>query len=93
MPKIVQDRVNLIAELPEKIRETADELALGLTCGEIAKKRSLATKTVDAQRHVALRRLGLRNVVDLARLAIAEGRVPMPTLPPGAVLPPADLTD
>lgn len=50
-------------------------IAIGLERREIALATGLAVSTIDAQRIYALRRLGLRNNVDLAKWAIMAGYV------------------
>jgi len=54
-------------------------LALGLSNREIAEALDISIKTVDTFRTQVMKRMGTRNNVELARLAIAEGFVEMPT--------------
>lgn len=55
--------------------EVARRLALGATSREVAVELGIAVKTVDTHRSHVLKRLGLRNNVDLARHALRCGYV------------------
>jgi len=69
--------VENIVQLTPAERRVATMLALGLNRHEIAAALHVATKTVDSHRRSVLRRLGLRNTVELARRALCEGVVPL----------------
>lgn len=66
-------RSRVVELLTAREREVALRLVEGQTCRAIAKELYLSIKTVDSHRYAALRKLGLRNVPDLTRLAVAEG--------------------
>ena len=57
--------------------EVAKLLALGLSCREIADRFGRDVKTIDTHRLFVLRKLGLANTAQLARVAIREGFVSM----------------
>lgn len=69
---------NPFQRLTRTVREVARLLAEGLTCRQVADARGVSVKTIDTQRAVALRRLGLTNNVELARLAIRWGEANNP---------------
>jgi DNA-binding NarL/FixJ family response regulator len=64
-------------------------IALGMTCKEIASLagRIKSPKTIEAQRHTAMRKLNLHNTAQITRWAIKQGLVP---LEDQSSLPPAD---
>lgn len=62
-------------ELTPREHEVAVALALGFKCREIADTLKLSTKTVDTHRMHLLKKLGLRNAVELARHALRVGWV------------------
>jgi len=66
------------AALTPRQLEVAARLAVGATNREIAAELGISVKTVDTFRLQILTRLGVRNNVELARLAIAEGFVSLP---------------
>lgn len=70
--------VRRIVDLTERQRDVALLLARGKFNAEIAKELSCSIKTVDTHRGSALARLGLRNNVELALLAIRQGLIPSP---------------
>jgi DNA-binding NarL/FixJ family response regulator len=53
------------------------KLAMGLSTSEIAQELGLSPKTADSHRANVLRKLGLRNNVEIARLAIRQGLSPL----------------
>lgn len=57
--------------------EVARRLALGAKNGEIAADLNISIKTVDTHRSHILAKLGCRNNVELARLAIRRGLSPL----------------
>lgn len=59
--------------LTEREREVALRLALGISNGEVAEELGISPKTVDTHRAHVLKKLELRNNVELARYAIREG--------------------
>lgn len=59
--------------LSRREREVAEQLVEGRTPRQVAEHLSLKVKTVDSHRYQLLQKLGLRNVADLTRLAVAEG--------------------
>lgn len=62
-------------ELSGREREVALKLALGAKNSEVAEELGISIKTVDTHRGHLLKKLGCRNNVDLARLAIRMGYV------------------
>lgn len=61
------------AKLTDRQFEVAVRLAAGWTNAEIASDLGIDTKTVDTHRAAALKRLHVRNNVELARYAIGCG--------------------
>lgn len=76
-PRIPQE-VGRIEQLSPRQREVAVLLAWGKTNREIADKIGASVKTVDSHRAAILRRLGLRNNVELCLLAIRQGEIDNP---------------
>lgn len=68
----------LFDKLTKRERQVAIALASGLSNSEIAEAANMALKTVSSHRGAALAKLGCRNNVELARLAIREGVVAAP---------------
>lgn len=64
--------------LSPREQEIARALALGSKNAEISKQLLISTKTVDTHRGHALKKLGCRNNVELARIAIKIGTVEHP---------------
>lgn len=60
-------------ELSNREFEVAQQLAIGKTNREIAEALGISIKTVDTHRGHLLKKLGCRNNVALARLAIRDG--------------------
>ena len=77
-------------DLTEREIEILRLIALGHTNAEIAQQLYLSVRTVETHRARAMKKLGLRNHVELARYAIERGIVPpnppAPT-PPGGAAP------
>lgn len=61
--------------LTARERQVAAALALGQTCKEIALQLDVSTKTVDTHRFNLIKKLAVRNNVELARKAIRDGFV------------------
>lgn len=61
--------------LSTRERDVAKLLALGYTNREIAEQFHISIKTVDSHRSNAVKKLGVRNNVELARLALRAGFV------------------
>jgi two-component system response regulator NreC len=59
--------------LTERERQVAVALAHGQTNREIAKQLQISIKTIDTHRGHALKKVGVRNNVELAHVAIAKG--------------------
>lgn len=59
------------AKLSPREEQVAELLALGHKCREIAEKLGVSTQTIDTHRAHILKKLGLRNVVELARRTMA----------------------
>lgn len=62
-------------ELSKRENEVALMLAVGKTCREIAEWLFVSVKTIDTHRGHIMKKLGTRNNVELARMALREGRV------------------
>lgn len=74
-----EDRKSRYATLTARELEVVTLIAAGLTSRDIAEKLEITTKTVDSHRTHAMKKLGLRNNVELAREAILVGLAPVPT--------------
>lgn len=61
--------------LTERERQVAIALSNGQTNREIAKQLEISIKTIDTHRGHVLKKLGVRNNVELAHAAIAKGWV------------------
>ena len=61
------------SQLTSREREVAQLLVEGYSPKRIARELFLSAKTVDSHRYQLLKRLGIRNVADLTRLAAIEG--------------------
>lgn len=61
--------------LSQRQKEVADLLALGFKNSEIADQLGISIKTIDTHRMMILKKLALRNNVDLARHALRQGWV------------------
>lgn len=66
-----------LAVLTRREQEVAQMLSEGLTTREIAEKLGVSVKTIDTHRYQVLRKLDLRGIADLTRLAIKEGFTPL----------------
>jgi DNA-binding NarL/FixJ family response regulator len=64
-----------LPELTQREREVATMLARGEPNREIATALGISIKTVDTHRAHVLKKLGLRNNVELARLVIRRGHM------------------
>lgn len=65
--------LSLLTVLTRRERSVSLRLVEGHTPREISEELGVSIKTVDAQRLTALKKLGIRNVADLTRLAVAQG--------------------
>ncbi len=65
----------VLSDLTKRELQVLTMLALGSKNSEIAEAYNVSIKTVDTHRGNILKKLGLRNNVDLARLAIRTGFV------------------
>lgn len=65
-------------QLTIREREVAEMIALGHKNDEIAAALGAKVKTIGSHRAAAMKKLGVRNNVELARIAIREGAVPVP---------------
>ena len=64
-----------IETLTPREREVAQLLAEGYTPPQIARQFHVSTKTVDTHRYQILKKLNLKNVAELTRLALQEGLI------------------
>lgn len=76
-----QERDAKLAELSSREREVLIEIAQGATSKEIAQRLGISVRTVESHREALTRKLGVRGVAALTRLAvdaglIAESRAP-----------------
>lgn len=71
-------RGELWKQLTLREREVCELIALGHRNADIATQCAISIKTIGSHRAAAMKKLGVRNNVELARLAIAEGAVPSP---------------
>lgn len=62
-----------LAVLTPREREVAQLLSEGYSTRHIAKRLFVSIKTVDTHRYQVLKKLGLRGIADLTRLALREG--------------------
>jgi DNA-binding CsgD family transcriptional regulator len=70
-------RAPLYERLSPREREVAKFLAIGRTCTEVAAQLGISVKTVDTHRGHIMKKLGVRNNVELARDAIRVGLTPL----------------
>lgn len=63
----------MFSVLTPREREVAQLLSEGLSTRQIAKRLSLSVKTIDTHRYQVLKKLNLRGIADLTRLALREG--------------------
>lgn len=69
------ERQGRIAQLSSREREVLVEIAKGATSKEIARQFGLSPRTVESHREALARKLGVRGVAALTRLAIDAGLV------------------
>lgn len=62
-----------LAVLTPREREVAQLLSEGYSTRHIAKRLFISIKTVDTHRYQVLKKLDLRGIADLTRLALREG--------------------
>lgn len=65
--------------LTTREREVAQLLSEGLSTRHIAKQLHVSVKTIDTHRHQVLKKLDLRGIADLTRLALREGLTTLET--------------
>lgn len=70
-----QQRQNLVAHLSTREREVLVQIARGATSKEIAQRLGISPRTVESHREAVGRKLGVRGVAALTRIAIDEGLV------------------
>lgn len=61
--------------LTDREKQVATSLACGMTCREIAEQLSISVKTVDTHRGHVMKKLEVRNNVELLRLMLKDQRV------------------
>lgn len=81
------DQVTTIKQLTAREREILELIGHGLSTREIAEQLHRSIKTVQTHRLALGRKLGVRNRVQLARLAIQAGLVPLNADPESAEKP------
>lgn len=69
------DRTSPLAMLTDREREVTRLIADGLTSREIAKSLHISLRTVEGHRERLMSKLGVRNKVELTRLAMRHGAV------------------
>lgn len=74
-----ESRESRYAALTARELEVVTLIAVGMTSRDIAEKLEITTKTVDSHRTHAMKKLRLRNNVELAREAVLVGLAPVPT--------------
>ena len=67
-------------EITERERNIAALMCIGQTGHEIAEFLRISVKTYDTHRRHLLKKLGVRNAVELLRYALARGYVAAPTM-------------
>jgi DNA-binding NarL/FixJ family response regulator len=75
-----QRRQDLVAQLSTREREVLVQIARGATSKEIAQRLGISPRTVESHRDAVGRKLGVRGVAALTRIAIDEGLVNDATL-------------
>jgi DNA-binding NarL/FixJ family response regulator len=80
-----------VSTLTPRQREVAVGLASGMTNGEVADAIGCSVKTIDSHRQSILKKLKLRNNVELTHWAIATGLVQLRCTDP--VLTPSDMPE
>jgi DNA-binding NarL/FixJ family response regulator len=70
-----QERHEKIAELSAREREVLIEIAQGATSKEIAQHLGISARTVESHREALTRKLGVRGVAALTRLAVDAGLI------------------
>ena len=68
---------NPFDRLSPRMRQAANAIARGLNRREIADEMGVAVKTVDSFKSRSFMILGVRNDVEIARLAIKHGEAPL----------------
>jgi DNA-binding CsgD family transcriptional regulator len=66
---------NILEVLSSREREILRLVAEGKTSREIAEKLSISPKTVDTYRSRLMRKIGVKNLVDLVKFAIRHGLI------------------
>lgn len=69
------ERQDKLAQLSSREREVLIEIAKGATSKEIARRFGLSPRTVESHREALTRKLGVRGVAALTRLAIDAGLI------------------
>lgn len=80
MTQTIED-TGQIRSLTAREREIAARLAIGRTCSEIGLELSISIRTCDTHRGNILRKLELRNTVELAHWALRTGLVQLQPRP------------
>lgn len=78
-------------EISPEQRAVLEGLATGFSVKELAFKMGLTAKSVDSRKYRLMKRLGLRNRIELTRFAIEQGIVPVMALDEAPE--PSQLTD
>lgn len=68
-----ESRAGMMSVLTPREREVAQLLSEGYSTRHIAKRLFVSVKTVDTHRYQVLKKLDLRGIADLTRLALREG--------------------
>jgi len=73
--RVQEERQQKIAQLSAREREVLVEIAKGVTSKEIAGRLGISPRTVESHREALTRKLGIRGVAGLTRLAIDLGLI------------------
>jgi DNA-binding NarL/FixJ family response regulator len=82
-----QERSARLAALTARERDVLIEIARGRTNKEVASRFGISVRTVESHRETLMRKLGVRGVASLTRLAIEAGL--LPKTEPATFVPPA----
>jgi DNA-binding NarL/FixJ family response regulator len=85
-----EERRARIAALTARERDVLVEIARGLSNKEVASRFGISVRTVESHRETLMRKLGLRGVASLTRLALDSGLLSAEDPPALTLAPPTD---